>query len=173
MTITFTWWSSLSTKFPFHEFWKTSIPYSRFSRIYKTDLPDFSARGFSKFAKFKNCEFPKMFFGGDLGFLMCWGILWCIQNQEWRCPLAPEVMQITTFAESPKKNHNNSTELLSYSKFKKWGKSAPRPPQTPIPEFFHIPCRAPIEHLNTVLKRQGRGRWTLQTRKDLTCYHGN
>ena len=41
---------SKNPRFPFHVFWKILIPYSRLSRIDKTDLKEFPARVFSKFS---------------------------------------------------------------------------------------------------------------------------
>ena len=45
-------------RFPFHVPWKILLPYSRFSRIDKTDLKDFLARVFSN-----NFDFLEIFMG--------------------------------------------------------------------------------------------------------------
>ena len=45
--------------FPFHVFWKMLIPYSRISKVFKTDLQDVSARIFSNMFDFPDFMFSK------------------------------------------------------------------------------------------------------------------
>ena len=46
-------------KCQFHVFWKMLIPYTRFSRIYKTDIKEFSDASFPTFSIFTVSEISK------------------------------------------------------------------------------------------------------------------
>ena len=86
-------------------FWKRMIPDSRLSRIYKTNLKDFSARVLSNIFGFvvsTILRFPKLiYFGGMWYFFICEVVLG-IQSkinrfwESWTRPPSPTIMQSTT-----------------------------------------------------------------------------
>ena len=78
-----------ATKCPIHVFLKTLIPYSRFSRIYRTDLQDLSAHVFSKKIEMldvQDLRFPSIrFVSNDSRFSLHAS---CIYFTSWCCPAA-------------------------------------------------------------------------------------